>query len=387
MPSLVYFIAGIVAGSLAVYFFLKSSSSRKCEELDGRISHLNQSVNTLKYESQELVLRSKKLEAEVKKHADLAILLPELVKQIFSARTVAELSTYLTRAMNRLTGSEKIALFMADRKASRLGLVSSRGLGEVLEPPVALNVGEGHVGYVAETGRIFSSAGFLEESALARRQIEDGAIPGYIPDLAAPMMCRGVLFGVLCLNDIPTKGTSLVKERLRAVAAVGAASMENILLLERFSGASDLDSDTGLPGESRLIPVLDSELERVRRFASPLSVIELEIPMASSVNRFLAREAMMIGANYLKATMRNIDTGVRTTRDRIVLILPGTDEIGAEKVVERLGLEMPALCASEGEDCLAAVRTRFLTAGPEDDYSPDRIVDEISIMDFTDYEA
>jgi GGDEF domain-containing protein len=386
MP-LVYFVTGIVVGGLAAYLILKSSSNRKRGEQDGRISHLNNSVNTLKHENSEFILRSKQLEAEIRKHADLAILLPELVKQIFSARTVAELSTYLIRAMNRLTGSEKIALFMADRKASRLGLVSSRGLGEVLKPPVALNVGEGHVGYVAETGRIFSRADFLEESVLARKQIENGAIPDYIPDIAAPMICRGVLFGVLCLNDIPSEGTSLVKERLRAVAAVGAASMENILLLERFSGASDLDGDTGLPGESRLIPVLESELERVRRFASPLSVIELEIPMASSANRFLAREAMMIGANYLKATMRNIDTGVRTRRDRIVLILPGTDITGAEKVIERLGIEMPSLCASEGEDCLASVRTRFLTVSPEDDYSPDRISDEISIRDFTDYEA
>jgi hypothetical protein len=133
--------------------------------------------------------------------------------------------------------------------------------------------------------------------------------------------------------------------------------------------------------------VLELELERVRRFASPLSVIELEIPMASSSNRFLAREAMMIGANYLKATMRNIDTGVRMSRDRIVLILPGTDRPGVEKVVQRLGLEMPGLCASEGEDCLATVRTRFLTVEHEDDYSPDRIIDEISVMDFRDHRA
>jgi GGDEF domain-containing protein len=384
MPmTVVYIIAGIVAGGLVVYLFQRSSGMKRSGEMDGRINNLNNAINRLRYENQEMASRSKKLEHEVRKHADLAILLPELVKAIFSARTVAELSTYLIRSMNRLTGCECIALFMADRKGSRLGLVSSRGLGEVLKPPVALNVGEGHVGFVAETGRIFSKEEFLEESALARKQIEGGAIPGYIPDLAAPMMCRGVLFGVICLNDIPAEGTSLVRERLRAIAAVGAASMENILLLERFSGASDLDSDTGLPGESRLVPVLELELERVRRFASPLSVIELEIPMASSSNRFLAREAMMIGANYLKATMRNIDTGVRTTRDRIVLILPGTDGAGAGKVVQRLGLEMPSLCASEGEDCLAAIRTRVLTVTPEGDYSPDRVIDEISVMDFT----
>jgi len=385
MP-VIYIVVGMVIGGIVMYFISNSSSVKKTGEKDGRINSLSSALSRTKFENSELVSKLKRLDKEIRKHADLAILLPELVKQIFSARTSAELSTYLTRAMNRLTGSEKVALFLADRKGTRLGLVSSKGLGNVLKSPLALNLGEGHVGYVAETGRLFAKADFLEESTLARKQIENGAIPDYVPDFAAPMMCQGVLFGVLCLNDVPSEGTSLVRERLRAVAAVGAAAMENVRLLERFTGATDLDTDTGLPSEGRLIPVLESELERVRRFESPLTVIELEVPLGSSVNRFLAREAMMIAANYLKATMRNIDTGIRMARHRIMLILPGTDVAGAEKVVARLGLEMPPLSASEGEDSLAAVRLRSMTITPKDSLSPERIADDISVMEFTDYE-
>ena len=200
MP-VIYIVAGIIIGGLATYFMLNSSTTKKTEDLDGRINSLSSALSRTKHENSELIVKLKHLDNEIRKHADLAILLPELVKQIFSARSSAELSTYLIRAMNRLTGSEKVALFLADRKGSRLGLVSSKGLGNVLKPPLALNVGEGHVGYVAETGRLFAKADFLEESTLAMKQIETSAIPDYIPDFAAPMMCQGVLFGVLCLID------------------------------------------------------------------------------------------------------------------------------------------------------------------------------------------
>jgi GGDEF domain-containing protein len=222
---------------------------------------------------------------------------------------------------------------------------------------------------------------FESESALVRKQIEQTAIPDYIPDLAAPMTCQGVLYGVVCLSDIP-RGTSLVSERVRAISNVAASAFENIRLLERFETAADLDMDTGLPGPSQLQQKLESELERFRRFSSPLALIEARIPNAAVADRFLGREIMRMSATYLKNTMRNIDIGVKISADTILLLLPGTDLEGCSMVVSRLGQAMPELSDEEG-DRVGSVELRSIALDPsEGNITADDVMDRLGQQTF-----
>jgi GGDEF domain-containing protein len=157
--------------------------------------------------------------------------------------------------------------------------------------------------------------------------------------------------------DIPITAT-LPRERMISIAAIGAAALEGIRLLGRFESAADLDPDTGLPGRGRLTPLLTQELERVRRFESPLAVMELVVERGSMEDRFRAREFMSIAANHLKAKMRNIDIGLRTGTDKITLLLPGTDQEGMESVMHKLLDGLPALKNDAGEK-LGSVRLRY----------------------------
>jgi len=158
------------------------------------------------------------------------------------------------------------------------------------------------------------------------------------------------------------------KESRISIAAVGAAALEGIRLLGRFESAADMDPDTGLPGKGRLKPVLVQELERVRRFDSPLAIVDLVIERGNIDDRFRAREFMSIGANHLKATMRNIDIGLRTGTDKLTLLLPGTDQDGMENVMQRLLDDLPVLQSDTGES-LGTVRLRYLvvSAGKQED--------------------
>jgi len=351
-------LIGLAVGSLIIWFISKSLCSKRIAGYEERTNSLKSDVTSLRYQQQEADARHTRHDLEIKKHRDLAVLFPEIVKQVFSARTPDELAKLLSRAMMKLTGSEKIAVFLADVRGGKLGLVYSEGLGNILKQPLVVNVGDGHVGFVAETGMIFEKKNLEKVSELTKKRLEKTAIPDFTPDIAAPMMSQGVLYGVICLIDIPNSAM-LPKERLISIAAVGAAALEGIRLLGRFESASDIDPDTGLPGKGRLEPVLVQELERVRRFDSPLALVDLVIERGSIDDRFRAREFMSIGANHLKATMRNIDIGLRTGTDKITLLLPGTDQEGMENVMHRLLDDLPKLQNDAGEP-LGTVRLRYI---------------------------
>lgn len=384
MEILMLFL-GLIVGATVAWLWVSAAMKRRLQVEEDRAAGLNRELTTIKHENREVCSNVTQQAREIQNHRDLAVLLPELVKQIFSARSVNELADFVARAVSMMTNTEKVAVFLSDRTGRRLGLVEARGLSDVLQMPLALNVGEGHVGFSAETGRVFSIEDLEKESTLVRKHIEDSAIPGYAPELAAPMTSQGVLYGVLCLNGIP-KGSNLVRERVRAIAAIGAAASENIRLLERFETAADLDPDTALPGKSQMRHRMDSELERVRRFNSPLSIIELQLPQGASTDRLLAKEVMRMCANQLKATMRNIDTGVRVARDRVMLLLPGTNAEGLVSVVARLGVDLPGMTNEEG-DRIASVRMRFLTCEPGEDLSVDPVLQRLDLMEFREFSS
>jgi GGDEF domain-containing protein len=368
-------VAGFALGALVVWIILMSRSSGKAKAVEERMSSLKNDIISLRYQQQEADANHTRFDLEIKKHRDLTIIFPDLVKQVFSARTPDELARLLARAMKKLTGCDKIAVFLADIRGGKLGLVYLEGLGDILKQPLVVNVGDGHVGFVAETGMVFEKKNLEKESTLTKTRLKKTAIPGFMPDIAAPMMSQGVLYGVICLLDVPLTAI-LPKERLISIAAVGAAALEGIRLLGRFESASDMDPDTGLPGKGRLKPVLTQELERVRRFDSALAIVDLVIERGSIDDRFRAREFMSIGANHLKATMRNIDIGLRTGTDKITLLLPGTDQNGMENVMQKLLDELPKLQNDAGEP-LGSVRLRYLIVPAGKDEILEEVLDNL----------
>ncbi len=377
-------LAGLFVGAIAVWRVWSSHSGR-LKVLGERESALGRELAGLRQDSRRDAATITTQAREIQQHRDLAVLLPEFVKQIFSARKPEELANYIARAVKHMTGTQGISVFLADRTGRRLSLDFQEGMGDTLASHLVVEVGDGHVGFAAETGRIFGAEEFDKESALNKKHITETAVQGFAPELAAPMTSQGVLYGVLCLNGIPRTAT-LVRERIRAIAAIGAAANENIRLLERFEIAADLDPDTALPGRNQLVPRLEAELERAGRFTSPLSLIELQLPQGSLPDRLLAREVMRMCANHLKATMRNIDTGLRISRDTILLMLPGTGSEGLEIVLGRLAADLPGMTNEEG-DRITSIRMRHLTCQPEDQLGSDAVRARLDGLEFASFQV
>ncbi len=373
-------IAGFAAAFLIAWIIFRILNHRQTADFEERLNLLKNDITSLRYQQQEADASQTRFELEIKKHRDLTIIFPDIVKQVFAARTPDELAKLLARAMRNLTGCEKITVFLADVRGGKLGLVYSEGLGDILKQPLVINVGDGHVGFVAETGLVFEKKNLEKESELTKQRLEKTSLPDFLPDIAAPMMSQGILYGVICICDIPVSAI-LPKERLISIAAVGAAALEGIRLLGRFESSADMDPDTGLPGKGTLKPVLGQELERVRRFQSSLAFVELVIERGSIDDRYRAREFMSISANHIKATMRNIDIAMRTGTDKITLLLPGTNQDGMENVMQRLLDELPLLQNAAG-DQLGSVRLRYLIVEAGNEETMDNILQDIDSKAF-----
>jgi diguanylate cyclase (GGDEF)-like protein len=111
------------------------------------------------------------------------------------------------------------------------------------------------------------------------------------------------------------------------------------LKLERLAATDPL---TGLPNRRYLHQIGDQELERVRRFNIPASLMMIDLDHFKSVNdrygHAAGDEALRRVSELCKAELRKIDVLARFGGEEFVAILPGTDEVGAMNVADRLRL-------------------------------------------------
>lgn len=381
----VYALIGLVLGAAISWLFTSGSSARRKKEMEDKLSNLTLKARNLSRESAALKEKVVFLEEREKDFGDLAVLMPSMVKKIFSARTAGEAADNICRACTTMAGAEQVAVFLTDRSGRRLGLDKVHGLGEVLKPPVSITLGEGLIGFAGETGRLVTVQDVENDTAIIRKQVLETGIEGYNPEVAVPMEFQGILFGVIGAGGF-TDHTGIHRENLRSIGAIGAAALENVRLLERFARTTGLDRDTGLPGADAVDAILSEELERVYRFGQPMGVVELKLKRANMQNPGLTRDVMSAAANHLKQMLRNIDSCVRFTHDGFLLILPGTSGDGLRTVIGKLGGELPKQSTLEGGH-IGSVLIRNLEISPGEIVEISWVREDLAARDFQEFEG
>jgi len=376
---------GLVLGAVLMWIVLSGAHRKKSREFNEKLSGLALRARNLSRESSELKDRVAFLEEKEKDYSDLAVLMPSMVKKIFSARTAGEAAENICRACTTLAGAEQVAIFLADRSGKRLGLDKVHGLSDVLSPPLSVALGDGLVGFAGETGRLVSTVDLEKETAIARQKVHETAIKGYSPEVAVPMEFQGILFGVIGAGKF-NDHTGIHRENLRAIGAIGAAALENVRLLERFARTTGLDRDTGLPVLNSVDAILTEELERVYRFGQPMGVVELRLKTSEMHNPGLTREAMVAAANHMKQMLRNIDTCIRFAHDTFLLILPGTSGEGLKTVIGKLGGELPRLSTPSGAK-IGGVLVRNQEISPGEIVEVSWVREDLAAREFEEFEG
>jgi diguanylate cyclase (GGDEF)-like protein len=118
------------------------------------------------------------------------------------------------------------------------------------------------------------------------------------------------------------------------------------------------DPMTGLPNYRRLVEVLGVEIARANRSDGTFAVVFFDMDGLKQINdelgHLIGSRAVCRFAETLKAACRDSDTAARYGGDEFVVVLPSSDESGAQavitRVIERLAEDRvkPELATSAG---------------------------------------
>jgi diguanylate cyclase (GGDEF)-like protein len=138
------------------------------------------------------------------------------------------------------------------------------------------------------------------------------------------------------------------------LASQAAVALENARLHDVVQRQAITDDLTGLVNRRRFIDALQGEVERARRFGSPLTVVVADLDDFKQVNDDFGHPAgddvLRSFARLVRSHLRDVDVPSRIGGEEFAILLPGTDSEGAISVAERMRRSLsvvPVLLADE----------------------------------------
>src|SRR4051794_7008396 len=124
------------------------------------------------------------------------------------------------------------------------------------------------------------------------------------------------------------------------LAGQATLSIENVDLHETVQQQAVTDELTGLFNVRQFHSRLDGEIDRAERFATPLSLVMLDIDKFKSVNDNYGHQqgdrVLVEVARVLRRLSRDVDLPARYGGEEMAVVLPQTDLAGAEQQAERM---------------------------------------------------
>jgi diguanylate cyclase (GGDEF)-like protein len=233
------------------------------------------------------------------------------------------------------TAAQAGAVLLVQPSGSELELAAARGLKQRTRdarPRVVL--GEGVIGRVARDGRPLHGA-----------TAELGASPAEPTAetvVAVPMRGKDTVLGVLALYD--TRGGASGAQddlaTLETLAGQAAVAVENVLLHRDVSRLAVTDGLTGLANYRSFTETIGREIDRASRFGRPVGLLLLDIDHFKDVNDTWGHQrgdAVLVElADRVRREVRDVDTVARYGGEELVVVLPETDQQGAEQAAERI---------------------------------------------------
>jgi diguanylate cyclase (GGDEF)-like protein len=171
------------------------------------------------------------------------------------------------------------------------------------------------------------------------------------------------------------KETTTLAEWLAAQASV---ALDNARLHDIVQRQAMTDDLTGLVNRRRFIEALDAEIERARRFGSPLTIVLADLDNFKQVNDAFGHHGgdvvLRAFADLIRSHVRDVDVSGRIGGEEFAILLPETDRVGAARVAERMrrSLNAVAIAVSDGHSIRAA--SSFGVAELEPDQSGDELL-------------
>jgi diguanylate cyclase (GGDEF)-like protein len=197
---------------------------------------------------------------------------------------------------------------------------------------------------------------------------------GSVHALAVPMLAltgSSEFLGVLSIARHRRRFSHEEEELLQYLAGQAVVSIENATLHEKVELQAVTDELTGLANLRAFHTILEGEIERARRFNTPLALVMLDLDNFKLVNDEYGHqqgdEVLALVADVLRDFSRDIDAPARYGGEELAVVLPQTDAEGAAQLAERIReavdrLEVPRV---DGQGSLRLQASFGVAALPE----------------------
>jgi diguanylate cyclase (GGDEF)-like protein len=178
-----------------------------------------------------------------------------------------------------------------------------------------------------------------------------------VPMLGLPSSPGNEYLGVLSIARRKRRFTHEEEELLQYLAGQAVVSIENATLHEAVERQAVTDELTGLANLRAFLNRLEQEIERSRRFSTPLALVMLDLDHFKQINDEYGHqqgdEVLALVADVLRDFSRDIDAPARYGGEELAVVLPQTDSEGAEQLAERIReaverLEVPRVDGGAG---------------------------------------
>ncbi|HAA90562.1 MAG TPA: hypothetical protein DCE07_08375 [Peptococcaceae bacterium] len=171
---------------------------------------------------------------------------------------------------------------------------------------------------------------------------------GYASSAAIPLIYGDEVFGVLNVYSIHLNAFDDEEmELLQMLAKSLAHALHSLETEEKLRKQAIRDGLTGLYNRIYFNERIQKEVERARRYKHPLSFVMMDVNNFKEINDRYSHmegdEVLKQVAETLLNSVREIDIPFRYGGDEFLLVLPETEESGAQKVVERIKGKLEAL--------------------------------------------
>ena len=278
------------------------------------------------------------VEARGREQSDVFQVLPDLVRQMFSATGKRPMYPVVVKLVQLFLKPAQVALFVAvpDRK---LRLAESHGLPDFMGKSWEIEYGHGRAGYVAETRIAMDEADFAGVTNITRLQLEATAIEELRADVVAPIVSDDELIGVITIGG-PRPRNDNEKRLLKMIADLTASAQMHVRQLQSSQEQANMDGLTETFNKRYLQARLAEDIHRAERTSGSLSLMILDIDHFKHYNdtngHLEGDDVLKKIGEILKRAVRDTDVVVRYGGEEFVIVFPDATKAVALRNAEKI---------------------------------------------------
>ena len=280
------------------------------------------------------------VEARSKEQAEVFAVLPDLVRQMFSATGKRPMYPVVVKLVELFFRPAQVAIFVAVPEERKLRLAEGTGLPDTLTRSAVIEYGQGRPGHVAETRMAMDEADFASVSNITRLQLESTAIEGLRADVVAPVLYDDQILGVITVGGAAVRNDH-EKRLLKMVADLTASALVHVQQLKSSQEQANMDGLTETYNKRYLQGRLADDLKKAEAASAPLSLLILDIDHFkhyNDTNGHLEGDDVLkrIGAILKHAVRDDTDVVVRYGGEEFVILFPGAPKAVAARQAENI---------------------------------------------------